>query len=114
MGFSMFNFFKNSVKSISASEAHKRLLEDKNIVLLDVRTPEEYNEVHIPNSISLPLERIKSEIANVVKDKDTEIFVYCQSGRRAAEACILLVSMGYTNVRNMGGIADWEYETERG
>lgn len=107
-------FSKNPIKSISAREAHKRLLEDKNIVLLDVRTPEEYKEVHIPNSISLPLDRIKSEIEKVVKDKDAEIFVYCHSGSRAQEACQLLVSMGYKNVANMVGIIDWEYETERG
>ena len=82
--------------------------------MLDVRTPEEYREVHIPRSISLPLSELTSGITKAVKNKDAEIIVYCLSGRRAAQACSQLASMDYTNVSTMGGIQSWRYETERG
>lgn len=107
-------FGKKTTRNISQREAKERLSADKNIILLDVRTPEEYREVHIPNSISLPLGELKSGITKAVKNKDAEIIVYCLSGMRAAQACSQLASMGYTNVSNMGGIQSWRYETERG
>lgn len=107
-------FGNRNVKKISQSEAKERLSSRKDIVLLDVRTPEEYAEVHIPHSISLPLNRLKSGIAKVCKDKSAEIIVYCLSGMRASTACSQLASMGYTNVSNMGGIQSWRYETETG
>lgn len=107
-------FGKIKTKNISPQEARKRLSTEKNIVLLDVRTSEEYKEVHIPHSISLPLNQLKSEISNIVKDKNSEIIVYCLSGMRASQACRQMASMGYANVSNMGGIQGWKYETERG
>jgi phage shock protein E len=111
----MFSFFgNNSTKNISPSEAKERLSADKNVLLLDVRTPEEYREVHIPNSISLPLNQLKPGISKIANDKGREIIVYCLSGMRAAKACSQLASMGYTNVSNMGGIQSWKYKTERG
>lgn len=112
----MFEFlFGNKTKNnISAREAKERLSANKNIILLDVRTPEEYRDIRIPHSISLPLDALKSGITKVTKDKDAEIIVYCLSGMRASKACRQLTSMGYTNVSNMGGIQSWKYETERG
>ncbi len=107
-------FGKKRVRNISQSDARSRLARGGNIFLLDVRTPEEYRELHIPNSISLPLDQLKSEIEKVTDDKDAEILVYCRSGARAATACRQLASMGYTSVFNMGGILSWKYETERG
>lgn len=107
-------FGKKNIRNISPREAKERLSANKNIILLDVRTPEEYREVHIPHSISLPLNELKSGITKIVKNKDAEIIVYCLSGIRAAQACNQLASMGYNNVSNMGGIQSWRYETERG
>lgn len=107
-------FGKKRVRDISQNEAKSRLNRGGNIFLLDVRTPEEYEELHIPNSISLPLDQLKSGIKKVTVDKDAEIIVYCLSGMRAAAACRQLAGMGYTNVSNMGGIQTWKYETERG
>ena len=103
-----------SARSISPREARERLTSGDKIVLLDVRTPEEYAEIHIPHSLSLPLDRLRSRIGAVVGDKDAEIIVYCLSGARAATACRELSAMGYTNVRNLGGIRSWPYETVRG
>lgn len=101
-------------RNISPREARERLASGEKIVLMDVRTPEEYAEIHIPHSISLPLDRLRSRVAEAVGDKDAEIIVYCLSGARAAQACRELSAMGYTNVRNMGGIRSWPYETVRG
>lgn len=112
----MFNFLFHNSKShhISPREVKDRMSSGGKIVLLDVRTPEEYREVHILHSISLPLDELKSGIRKVVPKKDTEIVTYCQSGMRAAQACRELAAMGYTNVSNMGGIRNWSYQTERG
>lgn len=101
-------------RNISQREAKERLAAGRKTFLLDVRTPEEYRELHILNSISLPLAELKPGIGKVVGDKEAEIIVYCQSGMRAAVACRQLAAMGYTHVSNMGGIQLWKYETERG
>lgn len=105
---------KKSYKSISPNEARERLKFDKSVILLDVRSPEEYAELHIPNSKLLPLEQLQSNISKIANDKDTEIIVHCHSGARASTACNLLSKMGYTNVSNLGGIVSWPYETESG
>lgn len=105
---------KKGFQNISPKEAKERLSAGQRVALLDVRTPEEYREIHIPKSISLPLDQLKSGITNIASDKGTEIIVYCLSGMRAASACSQLAAMGYTSVSNMGGIQSWKYETERG
>lgn len=103
---------KISFKTITADEAKAELDEDGNIIVLDVRTPEEYSQGHIPNCLSIPLDELRDEVQNVLKDKDTKIFVYCQSGVRSVTACNTLIELGYTNVYNMGGIIDWTYGIE--
>lgn len=112
----MFNFLFHNSKNrhISPHEVKERLSSGEKIILLDVRTPEEYREVHIPHSISLPLDELKSGIGKMVPKKEAEIVTYCLSGKRAAQACRELEAMGYTHVNNMGGIWNWNYETERG
>lgn len=107
-------FGKKGYTKISQTEARKRLSSNQNIVLLDVRTPEEYREIHIPKSKLLPLDQLAAGAAKLIRDKSTEIIVYCQSGMRASAACRQLAALGYTNVSNMGGILSWRYETERG
>lgn len=109
-----FLFQNHKTRNISPREVKERLSSGKKIILLDVRTPDEYREVHIPHSISLPLNELKTGIAKAAQRKDAEIVVYCQSGMRAVQACRELAAMGYTNVGNMGGIQSWDYETERG
>lgn len=104
-------FGKKGYQDISTREGKERLSANKNIVLIDVRTPEEYADAHIPNSKSLPLNQLTSGISKIAKDKDAEIIVYCLSGARAASACTQLSAMGYTNVSSMGGIRSWQYET---
>lgn len=112
----MFNslLFNKKYSKILPKEVHSKLSDGEKLFLLDVRTNEEYRENHIPQSISLPLQQLKSNIEKIVSSKDAEIVLYCQSGTRAAEGCRLLSAMGYTNIKNMGGIMSWKYGTERG
>lgn len=87
---------------------------DKDIILVDVRTPEEYRKKRIPGSILLPDYEIRSRAAEVIPDKEAKIVVYCRSGRRSAQAARVLKDMGYSNVYDLGGIIDWPYETISG
>ena len=81
-------------------------------VLLDVRTPQEYREGHIPGSINVPLQSL-STADQIPAGKDTLLFVYCYSGSRSAQAVRLLTGMGYTNIKNIGGIAAYKGKVER-
>ncbi|HEX3039742.1 MAG TPA: rhodanese-like domain-containing protein [Caproiciproducens sp.] len=107
-------FVAKKYRDIDPQDVKERLDADENLFLVDVRSPEEYEEYHIPNSISIPLNVLKTEIAKAAPDKDAEIIVYCLSGRRAAAACGMLAEMGYRSVSNMGGILSWRYQTVRG
>ena len=95
---------------LSPEEAKRRMDENDTVLVLDVRTQEEYDEGHIRGAICLPNEEITADMP-IVFDKDTEILLYCRSGRRSAEAREKLKKMGYTNVSDFGGIIDWPYET---
>ena len=75
-------------------------------VLLDVRNPQEYRQGHIPESINIPL-RMLDSAENVVENRDAALYVYCHSGVRSRQAAAQLKEMGYTNVNNIGGIADY-------
>ena len=81
-------------------------------VLLDVRTPEEYSEGHIPESKNVPLQTLDN-IRNVVDNKDIELFVYCYSGARSRQAVTMLGQMGYTKVNNIGGISSYRGKVEK-
>ncbi len=81
-------------------------------VLLDVRTPQEYKEGHIPGSKNVSLQTI-SEIESITKKKETPLYVYCHSGARSSRAVSMLQRMGYTNVTNIGGIAAYSGKVVR-
>lgn len=100
---------KAEYKKITSDEAKNIMLTEKPIVV-DVRSLEEYNEGHIPNAISVPLETIENEAETKLKNKDDLILVYCRSGRRSREAALKLIEKGYTNVIDFGGIQDWNGE----
>lgn len=81
-------------------------------VLLDVRTPQEYREGHIPGSKNVPLQTIDN-VASMADNQDIPLFLYCYSGTRSRQAVGALQRMGYTNVKNMGGIAAYSGKVER-
>ena len=80
-------------------------------VLLDVRSPQEYQAGHIPGSKNVPL-RSMEDVEEAVSGLDTPLFVYCYSGGRSGQAVRMLGAMGYTNAKNIGGIAAWSGELE--
>jgi len=106
MGF--FHFFKQP----DVNQGVKDYQKTSGAVLLDVRTPPEYREGHIPGSRNVPLQTI-DKIASVAENKDTALYVYCQSGARSRQAASMLQHMGYTNVKNIGGIAAYGGKVER-
>ena len=106
MGF--FDFFKQPDVNRGVEEYQST----SGAMLLDVRTPEEYRSGHIPGSRNISLQTI-DRIGAVVENKDTALYVYCQSGARSRQAVGMLKQMGYTNVNNIGGIAAYAGKVER-
>lgn len=97
-------------KKISAADAKARMDSGDTIVILDVRTQEEYDAGHIPGAILIPNETIVDKQPELLPDLDAEILVYCRSGNRSAQAAKKLIAIGYTNVVDFGGIIDWPYD----
>lgn len=99
------------IQKISADEAHEMMTSNE-VVVLDVRTPEEYAERHIVNARLLTLDTIgEATAAEVAPDKEKPVFVYCRSGVRSAEAAHKLEALGYREIYDFGGIMGWPYAT---
>lgn len=97
---------------ITPQEAKKIMDTQEGYVILDTRTPEEYETGHIPGAILIPHDEILERAEKTLPDKDQLILVYCRSGRRSKLAAQDLADLGYTNVKEFGGIIDWPYETQ--
>lgn len=104
---------KGSYMSITAKEAKEIMETETNHIILDVRTQEEFDEGHIPGAVLIPDYEIAKRAESELSDKDALILVYCRSGRRSKNAAQTLADLGYTNVKEFGGIIDWEYEIEK-
>lgn len=102
-----------SYVSITAEEAKEIMDTESGYVILDVRTEEEFSEGHIPGAILIPDYEIGEKAQEVLKEKDRMILVYCRSGRRSKLAADALAKLGYTNIKEFGGIIDWPYEIEK-
>ena len=98
--------------NITAEEAKQIMDTEEGYIILDVRTQEEYDEGHIPGAIVISHEEIAEKSEDVLTDKDQLILVYCRSGRRSKIAAEALAQLGYTNIKEFGGIIDWPYEVE--
>lgn len=98
--------------NITAEEAKVLMESETGYIILDVREQDEYDVGHIPGAILIPYTRIEEEASEKLTDKDQLILVYCRSGRRSKIAADALVELGYTNIREFGGILDWPYEIE--
>ena len=97
-------------EQISGAEAKALMDSETGYIIIDARTQEEYDEGHIPGAIMIPEYEIADRAEKELHDKDQLILVYCRSGRRSKIAAEELVKLGYTNVKEFGGIIDWEYE----
>ena len=97
-------------EQISGAEAKALMDSESGYIIIDARTQEEYDEGHIPGAILIPEYEIADRAEKELPDKDRLILVYCRSGRRSKIAAEELVKLGYTNVKEFGGIIDWEYE----
>ena len=99
-----------SYDQISGAEAKALMDSESGYIIIDARTQEEYDEGHIPRAILIPEYEIADRAEKELPDKDQLILVYCRSGRRSKIAAEELVKLGYTNVKEFGGIIDWKYE----
>ena len=97
-------------EQISGAEAKALMDSESGYIIIDARTQEEYDQGHIPGAIMIPEYEIADRAEKELPDKDQLILVYCRSGRRSKIAAEELVKLGYTNVKEFGGIIDWEYE----
>ena len=98
---------------ITAEQAKELMDSEEGYIILDVRTQEEYDLGHIPGALLIPNEVIREQAEEQLTDKEQLILVYCRSGRRSKEAAQVLAELGYTNVKEFGGINDWPYQTTR-
>ena len=97
-------------EQITAEQAKTIMDTEKDYVIIDARTEEEFAEGHIENAILIPEYEIADRAEKELPDKEQLILVYCRSGRRSKIASEELVKLGYTNVKEFGGIIDWPYE----
>jgi len=97
-------------EQITPQQAKEIMDTEQEYIIIDARTEEEFAEGHIENAILIPEYEIKDRAEKELPDKDALILVYCRSGRRSKIAAEELVKLGYTNVKEFGGIIDWEYE----
>ena len=95
---------------ISQTQAKDIMDNSTDYVIVDARTSEEFNEGHIKNAINLDYEEVTQKAESLLPDKNQLILIYCRSGRRSKIAAESLCQLGYTNVKEFGGIIDWQYE----
>ena len=100
-------------EQITAEDAKKIMDSGEEHIVLDVREQDEYDAGHIPSAILLPYTEIENEAEKLLPDKDKLILVYCRSGRRSKIAAEALARLGYTSIKEFGGIIDWPYEVEK-
>lgn len=100
-------------EQITAETAKKIMDSGEEHIILDTREQDEFDEGHIPGAILIPYTEIENKAEAMLPDKDKLILVYCRSGRRSKIAAESLSKLGYTNVKEFGGIIDWTYEIEK-
>ena len=98
--------------NITAEEVKQIMDSEEGYIILDVREQDEYDAGHIPGAILIPYTQIEEKAAEMLPDKSQLILVYCRSGRRSKIAAEAFAELGYTNIKEFGGIIDWPYETE--
>ena len=102
---------ETTYRQINMDEAIAMMEEESNYIILDVRTPEEFADKHIPGAINIPNETIGTGELPELPDKEQLILIYCRSGNRSKQASEKLAALGYTNIVEFGGIIDWPGDT---
>ena len=106
--------FNTNVKNVSAKEAYNLISTDKELLILDVRSKEEYDSGHIPGAKLVPVQVLESMIDDLDKYKDKKVLVYCESGRRSPIAVATLEDNDFTNIYHLSrGIASWKYDVSK-
>lgn len=105
---------EKNYRQITTDEAVSMMEQEKDYTILDVRTPEEYQEEHIPNAVNIPNETIGKNEIKELPEKEQLILVYCRSGNRSKQAAEKLAELGYTNIVEFGGINSWTGDTVSG
>ncbi len=106
--------FNSKFKNVSAEEAYKLISDDKEFIILDVRTKEEYDNGHIPGAKLVPVQVLPMKVAELDKYKDKPILVYCASGGRSPKAVTILVNNEFKNIYHLShGISSWRYNLTR-
>ena len=104
---------KTMYEQITPEDAKKIMDSGEEYIVLDVREQDEYDSGHIPGAILISYTEIENKAEELLPDKDKQLLVYCRSGRRSKIAAESLIKLGYTNVKEFGGIIDWPYEVEK-
>lgn len=99
---------RNKVKTVTTDELRRKIAEDRNVQLLDVREPHEYRGGHIKQAKNVPLSSFANATSSYPKDKERPVYVICQSGMRSQRAAAMLQKAGYENVYSVkGGMSFW-------
>lgn len=109
----MSQLFQSTFQTLTMDEAKIEIEDNPNIIIVDVRTPEEYKKGHIPGAMNIPVETPQL-ITEKIPDKNETIFVYCLSGGRSQRASELFADMGYGHITDIGGILFWSGNLEKG
>lgn len=112
--FAATDVFAMDYKDITAQQAHEMMASGAKLRIIDVRSPAEFAQGHIPEAVNVPLGQIQAgKIPFIMADKNATYLLYCRSGRRSGVAAGTLAGNGWKNVYNFGGILDWPYEVVR-
>lgn len=91
----------NFLKDLNDQETQQLLSESKDILILDVRTPEEVAEGKLPGAINIPLNKLSTEVDEILDYQDKDVLVYCRAGHRSVTACMMLEHVGFDRLYNL-------------
>ncbi len=98
---------KEAYQDINAKQAFE-LIQKENLLILDVRTPGEFLQGHIRDSVLIPVQVLNTEYTKILDFKDKPVFIYCRSGNRSVTASKILLDQGFKPIYNLkGGIKSW-------
>ena len=104
----MFGFLAPNVPQISADDVKRALDRNQDVLILDVRTPEEFAKNRIKGAINLPVDQVENKIQSVIPDKNKQIFAYCLRASPRVHAVNAMKKLGYTDVYNLtSGLLAW-------